>query len=227
MLHERGGLRLRAAPFFVGRVRPTANIRRGGRRPMAWDWQVFCKDTIDGEIVASCFGKGGDRTYLDWMLSAWGWTLSVDRVCAGRCAARRLADGHPAHDAEQVVRRPRQRVDRTLPQHPAAGADLPLVPRDPVASSRRLRSVPPFLLVVFALGFFTSARIAEQVKAGIQALPKGQRYAGLAVGPDAAADLPLRAAADGVPHRHPAADERVDEHRQELVGRVRRGRSPS
>src|SRR6185436_9148396 len=36
--------------------------------------------------------------------------------------------------------------------------------------------------VVFALGFFTSARISEQVKAGIQALPRGQRYAGLAVG---------------------------------------------
>ena len=45
-----------------------------------------------------------------------------------------------------------------------------------------LRAVPSFLLVVFALGFFTSARISEQVKAGIQALPKGQRYAGLAMG---------------------------------------------
>ena len=30
--------------------------------------------------------------------------------------------------------------------------------------------------------FFTSARIAEQVRAGIQALPRGQRYAGMAVG---------------------------------------------
>ena len=38
------------------------------------------------------------------------------------------------------------------------------------------------MLVVFALGFFTSARISEQVKAGIQALPNGQRYAGLAMG---------------------------------------------
>jgi len=42
--------------------------------------------------------------------------------------------------------------------------------------------VPPFMLVVLALGFFTSARIAEQVRSGIQALPKGQRYAGMAVG---------------------------------------------
>ena len=45
-----------------------------------------------------------------------------------------------------------------------------------------LRSVPSFLLVVIGLGLFTSARIAEQVKAGIQTLPKGQRYAGLAMG---------------------------------------------
>ena len=30
---------------------------------------------------------------------------------------------------------------------------------------------PRFVLVVLALGFFTSARIAEQVRAGIQALP--------------------------------------------------------
>jgi glutamate/aspartate transport system permease protein len=45
-----------------------------------------------------------------------------------------------------------------------------------------LQGVPSFVLVVFALGFFTSARISEQVKAGIQALPTGQRYAGLAMG---------------------------------------------
>ena len=42
-----------------------------------WDWQVFCKETTSGDVVPSCFGSGGDITYLDWMLSAWGWTLSV------------------------------------------------------------------------------------------------------------------------------------------------------
>jgi len=44
---------------------------------MSWDWQVFCQDTITQEVGASCFGQGGDITYLDWMLSAWGWTVSV------------------------------------------------------------------------------------------------------------------------------------------------------
>lgn len=37
---------------------------------MNWDWQVYCKDTIEGEVMPGCFGSGGDITYLDWMLSA-------------------------------------------------------------------------------------------------------------------------------------------------------------
>jgi glutamate/aspartate transport system permease protein len=45
-----------------------------------------------------------------------------------------------------------------------------------------MKELPSFILVVFALGFFTSARIAEQVRAGVQALPRGQRYAGMAMG---------------------------------------------
>ena len=44
---------------------------------MSWDWQVFCEDTMSRTAVQGCFGKGGDITYLDWMLSAWGWTVSV------------------------------------------------------------------------------------------------------------------------------------------------------
>ncbi len=37
-------------------------------------------------------------------------------------------------------------------------------------------------VALLALGLFTSARISEQIKAGIQSLPRGQRYAGLAMG---------------------------------------------
>jgi glutamate/aspartate transport system permease protein len=39
-----------------------------------------------------------------------------------------------------------------------------------------------FVTAVICLGFFTSARIAEQVRSGIQSLPRGQRYAGYALG---------------------------------------------
>ena len=39
-----------------------------------------------------------------------------------------------------------------------------------------------FVTAVVCLGFFTSARIAEQVRSGIQSLARGQRNAGYAVG---------------------------------------------
>ena len=39
-----------------------------------------------------------------------------------------------------------------------------------------------FVAAVLCLGLFTSARVAEQVRAGIQSLPRGQRNAGMAVG---------------------------------------------
>jgi glutamate/aspartate transport system permease protein len=39
-----------------------------------------------------------------------------------------------------------------------------------------------FLSAVLCLGLFTSARIAEQVRAGIQSLPRGQWYAAMAIG---------------------------------------------
>jgi glutamate/aspartate transport system permease protein len=39
-----------------------------------------------------------------------------------------------------------------------------------------------FVTAVVCLGLFTSARIAEQVRSGIQSLPRGQRAAGYAVG---------------------------------------------
>jgi glutamate/aspartate transport system permease protein len=39
-----------------------------------------------------------------------------------------------------------------------------------------------FVSAVLCLGLFTSARIAEQVRAGIQSLPRGQRFAGMAIG---------------------------------------------
>lgn len=39
-----------------------------------------------------------------------------------------------------------------------------------------------FVTAIVCLGFFTSARIAEQVRSGIQSLPKGQRAAAYALG---------------------------------------------
>jgi glutamate/aspartate transport system permease protein len=137
---------------------------------MTWDWQIFLND------------DGSGRTYLQWMLQAWGWTLSV----AGGAWVIAILVGFLVGTL------------RTLPNNPwlvrLANAwveffrNIPLlvqiflwyfvVPKIFPA----MQHIPSSLLVIVALGFFTSARIAEQVRAGIQSLPRGQRYAGLAMG---------------------------------------------
>jgi glutamate/aspartate transport system permease protein len=137
---------------------------------MAWDWQVFLND------------DGGGRTYLQWMMDAWGWTLSV-AGCAWVIA---------------VLTGVLVGTMRTLPNSPwlvrLANVWVEIFRNVPILVQLfiwyfvlpklfpPMQQIPGFLLVVFALGFFTSARIAEQVRAGVQALPRGQRYAGMAVG---------------------------------------------
>ncbi|MBB5216243.1 amino acid ABC transporter permease [Parapusillimonas granuli] len=58
-----------------------------------------------------------------------------------------------------------------------------LVPR---ALGDAIKQIPPpwgiFLPAVLCLGFYTSSRVAEQVRAGIESLPVGQRMAGTALG---------------------------------------------
>lgn len=134
-----------------------------------WQWQVFLQDT------------GGGQTYLQWLMSAWGWTLAVSLSALVIALAVGTLIG----------------ILRTLPSRPLAWLgeawtelfrNIPLLVQLFLwyhvlpAIFLPLRALPSFLLVVVGLGLFTSARVAEQVKAGILTLPKGQRYAGLAMG---------------------------------------------
>ena len=54
----------------------------------------------------------------------------------------------------------------------------------PEAAGNWIKSLQnaPFLIAVVGIGLFMSARVAEQVRAGLSALPKGQSYAGTALG---------------------------------------------
>jgi len=149
---------------------------------MSWDWQVFCQDTMDREVVQSCFGKGGDITYLDWILSAWGWTVSVSLLALVLALVLGSFIGtlRTLQDRPMIVRLGNAWVElfRNIPLLVQIFLWYHVLPSlFPV-----LKGVPGFALVVLALGFFTSARIAEQVRSGIQTLPRGQRYAGMAVG---------------------------------------------
>ena len=149
---------------------------------MSWEWQVFCQDTITQEVGTSCFGKGGDITYLDWMLSAWGWTVSVSLLALLIALVIGAVVGtlRTLPDSPWTVRLGDAWVEffRNIPLLVHIFGWYHVVP----AIFPAMKDVPGFVLVVLALGCFTSARVAEQVRSGIQALPRGQRYAGLAVG---------------------------------------------
>ncbi len=138
---------------------------------MNWQWEVFLQDP-----------GGKYPTYWEWLLSAWGWTISVSLLSLVLALTVGSLIG----------------IIRTLPDSPGLARlgnawvelfrNIPLLVQIFVwyhvipALFLPLRQLPDFILVVFALGFFTSARIAEQVRAGVQALPKGQRHAGMAMG---------------------------------------------
>ena len=147
----------------------------------SWDWQVFCKETVTGEQIAGCFGKGGDITYLEWIISAWGWTLSVAVLALVVALAVGSLMGilRTAPDKRLVfIGTAWTELFRNIPLLVQIFLWYHVLP----SIFKPLQAFPSFVLVVFALGFFTSARISEQVRAGIQSLPKGQRYAGLAMG---------------------------------------------
>ena len=148
---------------------------------MAWDWQIFCKETTSGDVITSCFGSGGDITYLDWLLSAWGWTLSVAvlALVVAVLVGALMGILRTVPDKRLVfIGNAWTELFRNIPLLVQIFLWYHVLP----SLFNVLQGVPSFVLVVFALGFFTSARISEQVKAGIQSLPRGQRYAGLAVG---------------------------------------------
>ena len=136
---------------------------------MNLDLKVFLQDT------------GGGETYLNWLMTAWGWTMSV--------ASLALVVALVVGSLMGILRTVPNKwlvllgncwteLFRNIPLLVQIFLWYHVLP----SMFKSLQAVPSFVLVIFALGFFTSARVAEQVRAGIQALPVGQRYAGMALG---------------------------------------------
>ena len=133
------------------------------------DWSFFLRDT------------GGGETYLHWMMTAWGWTLSVAVLALVVALLVGSLMGILRTTPSKLlvaIGNTWTELFRNIPLLVQIFLWYHVIP----SIFLSLRAVPSFVLVVFAIGFFTSARISEQVRAGIQSLPKGQRYAGLAMG---------------------------------------------
>jgi glutamate/aspartate transport system permease protein len=144
-----------------------------------WNWRIFGEMSPDGV-----------HTYWDTLLSGLAWTLATS-----------LAGWMMALVLGFAVGALRTLPGRWLPLLGTAYVELfrnvPLLVQMflwffvapellPQALGDWLKALPnaPFVTAVICLGFFTSARVAVQVTAGIQALAGGQRLAALALGLD-------------------------------------------
>ena len=159
---------------------------------MALDLDIFCKSTLDGEVVDHCFsalfglGKNADPSYLDWLLKAWGWTLAVSALALAIALVLGAVMGtlrtlpNTGRLSKSLVALSTAWVElfRNIPVLVQVFLWYHVIP----AFVLPLKALPSYWLVSIALGFFTSARIAEQVRAGIHSLPSGQRAAATALG---------------------------------------------
>jgi len=143
-----------------------------------WNWGVFFQEL-----------PGGGEEY--WQLIVWGvgWTLAVS-ACAWVIA---LALGSVIGTIRTtttpwMVRFGNAWVElfRNIPLLVQMFLWYFVIPEFiPPMKAWLVRTDPAyaqFVSAVLCLGLFTSARIAEQVRAGIQSLPRGQRFAGMAIG---------------------------------------------
>jgi glutamate/aspartate transport system permease protein len=142
-----------------------------------WNWNIFWQMSPDGA-----------HTYLETLLAGLGWTVAT--ALSGWVMALILGI------AVGVVRTLPQRSLRALGNaFVELFRNIPLLVQMflwffvlpellPTAVGDWLKALPesPFITAVVCLGFFTSARVAVQVSAGIEALSGGQRSAALALG---------------------------------------------
>lgn len=143
-----------------------------------WNWGIFFEQV-----------KGGEETYLDWLITGLGWTVAVSLSAWVLAFVVGVAVG----------------AARTAPKAWLANLafawvelfrNVPLLVQlflwffvFPELLSKELslwvkQDMPAkeFVTASLCLGLFTSARIAEQVRSGIGSLARGQRMACLALG---------------------------------------------
>ena len=144
-----------------------------------WNWDIFLQPSATG-----------DDTYLGWMfaglkmtitlsLSAWVLALLIGSVIGVlRTVPNKWLSGFATAWVELFRNVP------LLVQLFIWYFVLPELLPEAVGNTFK-QSNPVFQMFsasLLCLGLFTSARVAEQVRAGINSLPKGQKNAGLALG---------------------------------------------
>jgi glutamate/aspartate transport system permease protein len=144
-----------------------------------WHWKVLFETE-----------PGGTGSYLHYLLVGLGWTLAtalaawVIALVLGAIVGTLRTTSH-----RWVVRAGNVYVEifRNIPLLVQMFLWFFVVPELlPTSLGDWIKQMPPpwgsYLPAVMCLAIFTSVRVAEQVRAGINSLPRGQRMAGTAMG---------------------------------------------
>lgn len=144
-----------------------------------WHWAVLLEKE-----------PGGTGTYLQYLIVGLGWTLATALaawVMALTLGA--LIGTVRTTPIRWAVRLGNLYVEifRNIPLIVQMFLWFFVIPELlPTALGDWIKQMPPpwgsYLPAVMCLGIFTSVRVAEQVRAGINSLPRGQRMAGTAMG---------------------------------------------
>jgi glutamate/aspartate transport system permease protein len=144
-----------------------------------WHWKVL----LEAE-------PGGTGTYLQYLIVGLGWTL-VTALAAWVIALSvgAIVGTLRTTPLKWAVRLGNLYVEifRNVPLIVQMFLWFFVVPELlPAALGDWIKQMPPpwssYLPAVMCLGIFTSVRVAEQLRAGINSLPRGQRMAGIAMG---------------------------------------------
>jgi len=144
-----------------------------------WNWHILLEQE-----------PGGTGTYLHYLIVGLGWTL-VTALAAWVIALLigAIVGTLRTTTSPWVVRAGNAYVEifRNIPLIVQMFLWFFVVPELlPKDLGDAIKQMPPpwssYLPAVMCLGIFTSVRVAEQVRAGIQSLPRGQRMAGTAMG---------------------------------------------
>ena len=144
-----------------------------------WHWRVLFETE-----------PGGTGTYLHYLIVGLGWTL-VTALAAWIIALviGAIVGTLRTTTMPWVVRLGNAYVEifRNIPLIVQMFLWFFVFPELlPTQWGDAIKQMPPpwssYIPAVLCLGFFTSVRVAEQVRAGINSLPRGQRFAGTAMG---------------------------------------------
>lgn len=130
-----------------------------------------------------------EEQYLDWLISGFGWTISVALsawciaivigvlVGVGKTVPNRLIRGICATYVETF-----RNIPLLVQMFIWYFAVPEMLPDDWGRWMKRDMPNPEFVTAVVALGLYTASRIAEQVRAGIETVPPGLTSAATAHG---------------------------------------------